>query len=145
MSWTEPITLTAFEASIDDSKEQPEDADDDAADIALDNAMIEAALTDVSKTIFPYRALEIQKLWMRRAVRKPKDMTVRKLIAIITKMNKSLTRFRWTPRDNRMGSTSKVESQIRSRQLRTVSLWQGLPNRWSRSNREIWSCASETH
>jgi hypothetical protein len=30
---------------------------------------------------------------MRRAVRKPKEMTVRKLVAIITKMNKSLTRF----------------------------------------------------
>jgi hypothetical protein len=55
--------------------------------------MIETALTDVSKNIFPHRALEIQKLWMRRAVRKPKDMTVRKLVAIITKMNKSLTRF----------------------------------------------------
>jgi hypothetical protein len=55
---------TAFEASIDDSKEQPEDADDDAADIELDNDMIETALMDVSKNIFPHRALEIQKLWM---------------------------------------------------------------------------------
>jgi hypothetical protein len=56
--------LTAFEASIDDSKEQPEDADDDAADIDFDNDMIETALTDVSKNIFPHRALEIQNLWM---------------------------------------------------------------------------------
>jgi hypothetical protein len=84
--------LTAFEASIDDSK-APEDAEDDATDLELDNDMIEAALTDVSKNIFPHRALEIQKLWMRRAVRKPKEMTVRKLVPIITKMNKSLTRF----------------------------------------------------
>jgi hypothetical protein len=30
---------------------------------------------------------------MRRSIRKPKDMTVRKLVAIITKMNNSLTRF----------------------------------------------------
>jgi hypothetical protein len=45
--------LTAFEASIDDSK-APEDADDDAADLELDNDMIETALTDVSKNIFPH-------------------------------------------------------------------------------------------
>jgi hypothetical protein len=45
--------LTAFESSIDNSKEQPEDADDDAADIALDNVMITTALTDVSKTSPP--------------------------------------------------------------------------------------------
>jgi hypothetical protein len=56
--------LTAFESSIDDSKEQPEDAEDDAADIELDNDMIKTSLTDVSENIFPHRALEIQKLWM---------------------------------------------------------------------------------
>jgi hypothetical protein len=86
--------LTAFESSIDDSRAQDEDADDNASDIVLDNAMIDAALTDVSKNIFPHRrALEIQKLWMWRAVCKPKEMTVHKLVAIITKMNKSLARF----------------------------------------------------
>jgi hypothetical protein len=86
-------SLTAFESSIDDSRAQDEDADDDASDIVLNNAMIDAALTDVSKNILPHRSLEIQKLWMRRAVRKPREMTVRKLVAIITKMNKSLARF----------------------------------------------------
>jgi hypothetical protein len=56
--------LTAFESSIDDSRAQYEDAEDDASDIVLDNAMIDTALTDVSKNICPHRALEIQKLWM---------------------------------------------------------------------------------
>jgi hypothetical protein len=46
--------LTAFESSIGDSKEQPKDAEDDAVDIKLDNDMIETALTDVSKIIFPH-------------------------------------------------------------------------------------------
>jgi hypothetical protein len=46
--------LTAFESSIDDSKEQDEDAEDDASDIELDNKMIKTALTDVSKNIFPH-------------------------------------------------------------------------------------------
>jgi hypothetical protein len=38
------------------------DAEDDAEDIVLNNAMIDTALTDASKNIFPHRALEIQKL-----------------------------------------------------------------------------------
>jgi hypothetical protein len=112
--------LTAFEASIDDSKEQPEDADDDAADIALDNAMIKTALTDVSKNIFPHRALEIQKRWMRRAVCKPKDsMNVRKLVAIITKMNKSLTQF----------PGAKDEDKFNADELLEIIEW-ALPVRW---------------
>jgi hypothetical protein len=44
--------LTAFQSSIDDSRAQYEDAEDDAEDIVLDNAMIDPALTDVSKNIF---------------------------------------------------------------------------------------------
>jgi hypothetical protein len=55
--------------------------------------MIDDALISVAKNIFPHRALEIQKIWMRRAIRKPKDMPVCKLIVILTKMNNSLTRF----------------------------------------------------
>jgi hypothetical protein len=56
--------LTTFESSIDDSRAQDEDAENDASDIVFDNAMIDTALTDVSKNIFPHQALEIQKLWM---------------------------------------------------------------------------------
>jgi hypothetical protein len=55
--------------------------------------MIDDVLISVAKNIFPHRALEIQKNWMRRQIRKPKDMPVRKLVAIITKMNNSLARF----------------------------------------------------
>jgi hypothetical protein len=111
--------LTAFESSIDDSKEQPEDAEDDAADIELNNDMIETALTDVSKNISPHRALEIQKLWMRRAIRKPKEMTVRKLVVIITKMNKSLTRFPGASEDDKFDADDLLE----------IIEW-ALPVRW---------------
>jgi hypothetical protein len=111
--------LTAFESSIDDSRAQDEDADDDASDIVLDNAMIDTALTDVSRKCFPHQALEIQKLWMRRAVRKPKQMTVRKLVAIITKMNKSLARFPGASGDDKFEADDLLE----------IIEW-ALPVRW---------------
>lgn len=107
-------SLTAFESSIEDSKEA---AVQENPPISV--AMIETALTDVSKNVFPHRALEIQKLWMRRAIRKPKDMTVRRLVAIISKMNKSLARFPGASEDDKFNSNELLE----------IIEW-SLPNTW---------------
>jgi hypothetical protein len=85
--------LTAFETSIDEDLEPDEDANERTPKKELTPTMIDDALISVAKNIFPHRALEIQKIWMRRQIRKPKDMPVRKLFAIITKMNNSLARF----------------------------------------------------
>jgi hypothetical protein len=76
-----------FKASIEESR------DGNEAALPLSPEMVDMALTDVSRTVFPHRALEIQKLWMRRAIRKPKEMLFRKLVAAVTKMNKSLAKF----------------------------------------------------
>jgi hypothetical protein len=85
--------LTAFEASINEDLEPGEDADERTPEKGLTPTMIDDALISVVKNIFPHRVLEIQKIWMHRQIRKPKDMPVRKLVAIITKMNNSLARF----------------------------------------------------
>jgi hypothetical protein len=85
--------LTAFEASIDKDLEPDKDADERTPEKGLTPTMIDDALISVAKNIFPHRALEIQKIWMRRQICKPKEMPVRKLVAIITKMNNSLARF----------------------------------------------------
>ena len=98
-------SLTAFESSIDDSRR----ADAEEALAPLDLLMITTALEDVSKTIFPHRALEIQRLWMRRAIRKPKDMLFRKFVAIVTKMNKSLLRFPSATEDSKFNSSELLE------------------------------------
>jgi hypothetical protein len=64
--------LTAFEASIDEDLEPDEDADERTPEKGLTPTMIDDALISVAKNIFPHRALEIQKIWMRRQIRKPK-------------------------------------------------------------------------
>ena len=42
---------------------------------------------------FPHRALEIQKLWMRRKMRKPTEMSFRKMVAAVVRINNSIPYF----------------------------------------------------
>jgi hypothetical protein len=84
--------------------------------------MIDDALINVAKNIFPHCALEIQKIWMKRQIRKPKDIHVRKMVAIITKMNNSLARF---PEAN---ENDKFEAS----ELLEIIEW-SLPNGWRRT------------
>jgi hypothetical protein len=99
--------LTAFEASLEES--QDGDEDDEVEVLALTTEMVNVGLTDVSKTIFPHRALEIQKLWMRRAIRKPKDMTFRKLVAAVMQMNKSSSKFPAATDDDKFSTNDLLE------------------------------------
>jgi hypothetical protein len=95
--------LTAFEASLKES--QDGDEDDEEEVLTLTTEMIDVGLTDVSKTISPHRALEIQKLRMRRAIRKPKDMT----LAAVMKMNKSLSKFPRAADDSKFSTNDLLE------------------------------------
>ena len=79
--------LTTYEASIDDQRQ------DDDGILPLTADMIYKGLEEVSVQVFPHRALENQKFWMRRFVTKPRSMTVRQLFAGLTKMNFKLSRF----------------------------------------------------
>ena len=81
--------LTSFEASIEEDR-TPDSDEDDNRMIALTTKMIDSALEAVSREIFPHCALENQKLWMRRSICKPKEMTFRKMQAALTRMNTKL-------------------------------------------------------
>jgi hypothetical protein len=50
-------------------------------------------MDQVAEAVFPHCALEIQKLWMNRGMRKPMDMTTCKTAAAISKINNSLLLF----------------------------------------------------
>lgn len=53
----------------------------------------ESVLKEVSKHIFPQRALAYQKRYMRRYMRKPKDMSTRSFAARLSEMNAYLEHF----------------------------------------------------
>ena len=81
--------LDHFEGSL---KEQQEPTENNPS-VELTNDMVEKALSAVSNAVFPHRALENQKLWMKRHLRKPKDMKYRLLQSRVLKMNNSLPLF----------------------------------------------------
>ena len=54
---------------------------------------IETALESVTNIVFPKRALEIQKLWMNRAMRKPAELSTRKTAAALSRINNLLPYF----------------------------------------------------
>ena len=80
---------------------------------------VQDALEAVSSTVFPHRALEIQKLWMNRRMYKPVELTARQTAAAITRLNNSLPFF-----PGRLLSSKFTETQI-------VELFEwSLPTTW---------------
>ena len=56
-------------------------------------ANFDTVLNSVTEHIFPARALRVQKRYMRRFLRKPKDMTTRQWISRVTELNNYLESF----------------------------------------------------
>lgn len=66
----------------------------DAAEHGYDtNATFLHCLQDVTNHIFPQRALSFQKRYMRRYLRKPKEMSTREFAARISELNQYLKQF----------------------------------------------------
>jgi hypothetical protein len=88
-------SLTSFEASIEEARRNNDEEDDivGAPLPIIDVAMVDVALTAVATTVFPHRALKIQRLWMNRGMRKPYELTTRKTVAAITRINNALPLF----------------------------------------------------
>jgi hypothetical protein len=84
-------SLTSFEAFLEEGKRN--DDEEDGALLPIDVVMVDTALTAVAITVFPHRALEIQRLWMNRGMRKPYELTTRKTVAAITQINNALPLF----------------------------------------------------
>ena len=62
--------MTAFELVLLDARtEQMEIEEEEPLAARADD--ISKALSDVASSIFPHRALEIQRLWMTRGMKKP--------------------------------------------------------------------------
>ena len=86
-------TLTNFETALDQSRRQPDvvGLDGEEEELApLSSEHINFALDEVAKSVFPYRALENQKLWMTKSMFKPRSMTIRDTAVQIAWLNNSL-------------------------------------------------------
>jgi hypothetical protein len=54
---------------------------------------VSASVNTVAQMVFPFRALETQKQWMRRRMRKPNKLSIRKTVAAVGRLNNSLPLF----------------------------------------------------
>ena len=81
-------SLTAFEAALTEAREN-----EDGEEAPINENHLNQALDAVTAEVFPHRALEIQKMWMQRGMKKPYKMPMRKTAAAITKLNNDLVRF----------------------------------------------------
>ena len=81
-------SLIAFDAALEDARQGP---DDEALPVTLEH--IDEAIEAVGETVFPHRALELQRLWMQRYMKKPADLTARKTASSISWINNLLPLF----------------------------------------------------
>ena len=79
--------LTQFEATLEE-REEGEEANDPITEIRLKDA-----IASISETVFPHRALHLQRNWMVKRMKKPRELTMRKMMSAVKKLNNSLMYF----------------------------------------------------
>ena len=104
----------AFEAALTDAM-----ADVDGVATRTTPEHVAMALQAVTTTVFPYRALEMQRQWMQRKMHKPADLSTRQMAAAINRLNNALPLFP-------LGST---ESKFSDREIVGLLEW-SLPQAW---------------
>jgi hypothetical protein len=85
-------SLTCLNAHIEENSTAMNDQNV-LANVPLTVAGVLEGLHAVAETVFPFRALSNQKLWMRRGMRKPKELSFRKTASAVGRLNNSLPLF----------------------------------------------------
>ena len=80
-------SLITFEAAITEAKMA---TDADGKVLSFSKEMVYEVLAEVTTTIFPHRALECQKQWMRKNLKKPADKSVWTTAAALSRINSCL-------------------------------------------------------
>jgi hypothetical protein len=83
-------SLTSYEAAMEDNRTNP---DDKSLMVPMTEQHIDNALLAVTNQIFPYCALETQKQWMSKYVRKPYKMGAKQFVISMSQINKHITFF----------------------------------------------------
>ena len=79
----------AFDTALEDARVD----DDDDAPIPMTLDHIEESLRAVTDIVFPFRALENQKQWMNRYMKKPHDLPTKSFVAAVSRINNYLPFF----------------------------------------------------
>ena len=85
-------SLTGFEERIQELTTSVDDTGETVT-MEITDETVEDGLNAVAHMVFPFRALENQKQWMRRRMKKPKELSIRKYVAAVGRLNNSLPVF----------------------------------------------------
>ena len=98
---------TAFDAAMEEIRVNPNHEDTEGHEV-LDMTLehVELALRAVTEIVFPFRALETQKQWMNRYMKKPYDMPMKAMGAAVSRINNYLPLF---PEGNQSSKFSESE------------------------------------
>ena len=77
--------------------------------LPFDIDLIYLALDALATSVFPHRALEMQKTWMRRTMKKPRDLNIRSYATGVAKMNNALPFFPGAKDTDKFTATELVE------------------------------------
>jgi hypothetical protein len=79
----------AFDAAIEDARTDP----NAAALVPLTTDHVEESLRAVTTIVFPFRALETQKQWMNKYMKKPYDLSTKMMSTALSRINNYLPSF----------------------------------------------------
>ena len=113
-------SLTAFDSALEDARVDPDP--NNQAPVVMTIEHIETTLKAVTEVVFPFRALETQKQWMTRSMKKPYDLSSRKTAAALSRINNYLPSF-----PNGVATSKYSDSEL-------VGLFEwSLPNHWRKT------------
>ena len=87
-------SLTAFDSAMEDARVNPDlEADEDPVPVPMTLEHVELSLRAVTDVVFPFRAMELQKQWMSRYMKKPYDLSSKKYGTALSRINNYLPYF----------------------------------------------------
>ena len=101
-------SLEQFEARLAELTSNT-DEEGNPVTIPLTVEHVKDALNEVGRNVFPHRALENQKQWMRRHLRKPSDMPIRKMASSIVRINNYLPYLPGATENDKFSDVEVVE------------------------------------
>jgi hypothetical protein len=107
-------SLASFESMLQEARVEEEGVE---APIRVEH--IKEALDQVTKEVFPHWVLDIQRLWMQRAMKKPFDLSICKTVSSIVKINNSLPHF----------PSASENAKFSDKELISLKEW-SLPQKW---------------
>ena len=79
--------LIQFDTTLEELEEGEEEG------TPITETRLQDAIDSVSATVFPHRALQGQRNWMMKRMKKPRELTMRNMVSAVNRLNNSLSYF----------------------------------------------------